>query len=112
MQALDLRGDVREGDALMEGHPFRDRPETIWKYPLEAPFVARTHQIPREAEIVHVGADPGGEGVALWCRVQNDQARVTRRFVYIGTADDFPENARYVGSAIVDPYAWHVFELP
>lgn len=97
--------------SLASGHPFRDRPETIWKYPLDAPGVRIEHQIPREARIVHVGADPGGEGVALWARIEAEQPRVTRTFLFVGTGDDFPENAAYVGSAIIKPYAWHVFEL-
>lgn len=93
------------------GHPFRDRPETIWKYALNAPGFPIEHQIPREARIVHVGADPGGEGIAVWCRVEPNEARVTRRFLFLGTGDEWPKNAAYVGSAIVKPYAWHVFEL-
>lgn len=95
------------------GHPFEGESERIWKYVLAIPGVEASHDLPAGSLIVHVGRDPVNPGmVAMWARVDRLKPTEQRRFIFLGTGDEYDsEKLDYLGSVISPPYAWHVFEV-
>jgi hypothetical protein len=79
----------------------------ILKYPLE-PGPQRV-QMPRYARLLHVGEKAGQ--LVLWAWVHTDEPPLERRIRVHGTGHPlgvYP--GIYVGTAIVGPYVWHVFD--
>lgn len=97
------------------GHPFEAESASIWKYPV--PVGGATFDVPAGAEVVHVGFDPqpalwqASPHVVIWARVDRLAPTEARTFTFIGTGHDEPKDARYLGSAVGDGFAWHVFEI-
>lgn len=86
---------------------------TVWKYVINLMMPARTHafSIPT-GRIVHCGKDPRTGCPALWIEVDPAAPVRPRRFAVVGTGAGTPLAGQHVGSAICDPYVWHVYELP
>ena len=80
---------------------------TIWKYPLAVTDV-QSLSWPEFSRPLFVG-NQGGT-LTLWAMVNPgmEQESVTVSIVGTGHPVDDSDGA-YVGSAIVDPYVWHVF---
>lgn len=104
------------------GHPFEAESASIWKYPI--PVGGATFDVPAGAEVVHVGFDPAADprrvsanvrlatpNIAIWARVDRLAPTEARTFTFIGTGHDAPKDGRYLGSAVGDGFAWHVFEI-
>lgn len=92
----------------------------VYKYVIET---VRPHEVveikmPKEARILHAGADTRGEGIAIWALVDPDEAQQKiKRFVVVGTGWDFPypidnmDDVKFIGAARFDEYIFHVFQL-
>lgn len=83
---------------------------TIWKYPLSI-IERQSIDVPGELPMVvrHVGADPAGL-LCLWIEVDPSAVRCYRDVFVLGTGHPIPADAgAFVGSAVIDPFVWHVF---
>lgn len=82
---------------------------TIWKYtvPIQDKLQLR---LPEGAKILHVGNQGGS--VQMWVLVDSTAPKSERDFLVIGTGHPVPERVpiEYIGSAVVPPFVWHVFE--
>ena len=82
---------------------------TIYKYRLPVGAVFHV-AMPTDAKIIHVGNQDGS--VHIWAEVENANPRETRNFVIVGTGHEMPrDEGRHIGSAIVPPFVWHVYEI-
>lgn len=80
---------------------------TIHKYPLEL----TDHQyikILKGYKLLFVGNQNGK--LCLWVE-GHDIGLVSIQIVIVGTGNPVPKNGRYVGSAIITPHVWHVYQL-
>jgi hypothetical protein len=80
---------------------------TVWKFPL-AITDQQQIEMPVGAEILHV--EPQEKTLCLWARVDPDAPLEGRAFVITGTGNPVPEVVDHVGSAVVPPFVWHVWE--
>lgn len=89
----------------------------IYKYliPLRASEVVHTFDLPQGAKVVHVGAQDQ-ENVLIWVE-QQEKAFAhgvrQRSFRVYGTGHpiDPVEVKEHVGSVVIDPFVWHVYEV-
>lgn len=84
--------------------------KTVYKYPLE---VAEFTTLSLTGPIVHVGVQnvrPGYSGdLCLWAE-SGVHAPVARTFHVVGTGHDAHYADEHIGSVIVDPFVWHIYE--
>jgi len=84
---------------------------TIWKYELEITD-EQVIEIPRLSTILSV-ANQGGK-LCLWVEVDPSQRTVARHFLIVGTGHPITVDAnlrRFIGSVLIGPFVWHVFEM-
>lgn len=60
-------------------------------------------------KVVHVGCQTGPGSVQVW--TEETSPSVTRPVTVFGTGDPIPSTAQHVGSAIAEPFVWHVYEV-
>lgn len=83
----------------------------IWKYELK---VTDDQEIlmPAQAKILSVGNQDGK--LCVWALVDTEQPIAPKYFSIVGTghpmSEDFPLK-RFVGTVIMSPFVWHVFEV-
>lgn len=85
--------------------------KTIYKYPLEITYV-QTVDLPIDHQILHV--DNQGGVMTMWALVHVGPDVVTypKKLMIAGTGNPFPDGRfRHVGSVLIDPFVWHVFEV-
>ena len=81
----------------------------IWKYSLETVDGDQAVEMPAAASVVAVGSQRGC--LCIWVDVDAPSvANETRTFRVLGTGQRVPERFRHVGTAIIEPFVWHVFE--
>lgn len=82
---------------------------TIWKFHLPLDDHVRI-TMPTGARVLHVG-EQGGE-MKLWALVDPDAEPEGRHFYIVGTGNPAAHiiNRKHVGTALVPPFVWHVFE--
>lgn len=95
--------------------------KTVWKYTIDLSkdsYLGRgflEFEIPEISHICHVGPEPGSPTdsnlVCFWAIVDTDSPKVVRRFKVHGTGHLVEGNAKIIGSVIIYPFAWHLFEL-
>ena len=92
--------------------------KTVWKYqynirevgdgPLEV-------EIPQTHKIVMVGPEPSNPRdnsiVCFWVVCDSEAPKEKAKFIVVGTGHPLPGNAQYIGSVVIDPFAWHLFKL-
>lgn len=86
--------------------------KVIWKYEL-----AITNRqlvfMPAGAEILSVANQSGT--LCLWAMVNPSMEPENRCIEVVGTGNSVPEDvevsSKYIGTALVDPFVWHVFEV-
>lgn len=91
---------------------------TVWKYAVDVGEVGLRVEL-AEPLVVHVGPDPDPlvrnyELPRVW--IEHDPALIdvtgprelTLRFV--GTGHPIPDGWRHVGSAVISPFVWHVYQ--
>lgn len=90
---------------------------TVWKYVVPVSAFEYAVRMPRDAKIVHVGGQGGDvSNVCFWAQL--DLAadgcpaweESLRTFAAVGTGHRVPEGYAYVGTAVVDPLVWHLYE--
>jgi len=84
---------------------------TIWKYDFETRPGKQVKLMPAGARILSVAEQ--WERLTLWALVNTEVAHVERVFEIIGTGGvlvDVPSEG-YVGTVLIGPYVWHLFEL-
>lgn len=88
--------------------------QTIWKYELE-PMNTESVMMPQGSKILHVDNQDGK--VCLWALVDPAApSKAARIITVVGTghqlwkAEDGKKNT-YIGTVVVNPFVWHVFEL-
>lgn len=81
----------------------------IWKFPLEVTDV-QTISMPMGAKIMHV--DVQHDQVCLWAGVYPDNSKMDRTFHLYGTGHAIPDDVQdYLGSVVIGPFVWHLFEV-
>lgn len=79
----------------------------IWKWVL----MMDDHQeinVRKGIKWLHVGNQ--GRNLCIWGMVDENAPKATAKIRIIGTGNDFEENVgRHLGTAIIDPFVWHVF---
>jgi hypothetical protein len=93
--------------------------KTVWKFNIAVDDKPTVLDMPEGAEVLHVDWQSVGDmsvlaaakgSVQLWAFVDPDAPRTNRSFVVHGTGH--PEDGRrYVGTTLMGPFAWHVFEV-
>lgn len=93
--------------------------DVIYKYPipLRTSQVIHKFDLPQGAKVLHVGAqDP--ENVLIWVQhkaehPKHEAPREQRTFRVYGTGHliDPEEVKEYIGSVVVAPFVWHVYEM-
>lgn len=83
---------------------------TIWKYELESDRQQAVH-MPMEAQILSVAMDQSGR-LCLWALVDPDANFQQRVIEVVGTGRPVSMNERdFIGTVVVVPFVWHVFEI-
>lgn len=80
----------------------------IFKYrvPVGPPVEIR---MPAESWLLHVAMQDGVP--TIWLQVVEDDRFVVRRLVALGTGNEVPDGANFVGTAVGPVFVWHVYEL-
>ncbi len=82
--------------------------KTIFKYSLSISDQVLLY-LPEEAEVLSVQGQ--ADQLVLWAIVDPSRNVEPRLFSIYGTGNLFQsDNARYIGTAQVNSYVWHVFE--
>lgn len=81
----------------------------IWKYELTLADLQAV-SMPIGSGILSVANQRGS--LCLWAMVDPaNESKVTRQIEIIGTGNPMPEGKRtFIGTAVIDPFVWHVFE--
>jgi hypothetical protein len=83
----------------------------IWKYELRVTDIQAV-EMPKDAELLSV-ANQNGE-LCMWAKVDADQTIEARYIEIIGTGNPIPQDMgvdrRFIGTALINPFVWHVFE--
>lgn len=82
--------------------------QQIWKFPLPIGQWESQQMMPEGATILHV--DQQNSMVCLWALVSPVAPREVRTFHIIPTGVPIENVGKYLGSVIIEPYVWHVFE--
>lgn len=82
---------------------------TIWKYEFHLRDGQQCVRVPEGAELHHVHAQKGM--VCLWAEVNPHAKTVERLFVVHGTGHPIESGDRYVGTAHINGFVWHLFEV-
>lgn len=83
--------------------------QTIYKYKLDQ--MAGTITIPVGAQFLSAGIDCNDD-ICLWFKVDaQEEAKIERRFVIMGTGWPLDElvDFEFLETVKVDPYIWHIF---
>ena len=83
----------------------------IWKYELEIADMQEV-TMPDGAELLSVANQDGN--LCLWAMVDPSKEKRRRYIEIIGTGNpiftDMGVDREFIGTAVVDPFVWHVFE--
>jgi hypothetical protein len=81
----------------------------VWKYKLDMEGFQSIFEIPEGGKVIHVDNQRGNP--TLWVEVDPIKSNEKRTFTYFGTGHTIPvDNWKHVGSCIIEPYVWHVYE--
>lgn len=81
--------------------------ETVWKFPLAIADVQRV-VMPEGAEALFVAVQDSV--LCLWVTVDPTRDPEPRLIFVSGTGNPCPNYARHIGSALMGPFVWHVWE--
>jgi hypothetical protein len=86
---------------------------TVWKYevPIQGPQARVTLVMPRHASILHMQLQYNRP--CLWVDVWKENPLEERHFEWVGTGNEAPRNAQYIGTALLysESLVLHLFEL-
>ena len=83
---------------------------TIYKYAV--PVDDQWHEVPTPlpASVVFVGCPDGFATVNVWAEVDpQGEETSTRKMRAFATGQPVPDGASYVGTALAEPFVWHVY---
>ncbi len=82
----------------------------ILKYIFEITDKPQTFKIPQGAEVVFTGNK--GHTLCIWVETnQDEKVLIDRTFIVVGTGHIIPNNTFYIGTVIMEPFVWHVYEV-
>jgi hypothetical protein len=82
--------------------------KTVWKYPLRIDDSIQSIETYAGSRIVHVGNQDGQ--LCVWIEHNIESNPVRRHFKVHGTGHPIEPYAVHVGSAVMPPFVWHVYE--
>ena len=80
----------------------------VWKYPLKMENGRQEVMIPQGGKVVHI--DNQNHSPTLWVEVNSMESEESRTFCVIGTGQGVPTYWDYVGTCLIPPFVWHVYE--
>lgn len=83
--------------------------KTVWKFQVPIDGQAHSFQVPRSAELAHVGMQTRG-AVMVWLVVYTEAPIEEMKLRVFGTGQEIPEPWEHVGTVQDDEFVWHVFE--
>jgi len=84
--------------------------KTIYKYTLDLDIETSEFQMPLDAEILCVQNQ--NNVLCLWVMFDEDQVLTSiRKFQIYGTGHSIPSFKKYIGTAQMGIFVWHVFEV-
>jgi len=83
--------------------------KTIHKHVLDIVDEIQELTIPQNSKILFVGNQNGN--LTFWIEVDTASTPIMRSFVVHGTGHPIRNNEIYIGSAMIAPYVWHVYEV-
>lgn len=85
---------------------------TVWKQRIDLYGGPSKIDLPEGARLVHLAAEPTNRDVALmWFEVDTDAPKRPRYFAVCGTGYPIPDSGVHVGTVIVAPFVWHVYQM-
>jgi hypothetical protein len=87
---------------------------TIWKETIRVVDEPQAVAMPPDAVVRHVdSAMPGEFHINVWFECDPRNRPKETRFLRVhGTGHDIAEDEIYLGTAMMPPFVWHVFEVP
>lgn len=82
--------------------------QAVWKYEFEAIDAPQPRKIPVGASIVQVSAQH--DKICFWALVNLNNRTETRKFKVHGTGYPIASTEKYLGTAHINPFVWHLFE--
>lgn len=88
--------------------------QTVYKYDLE-PLNTESLSMPVGSKILHVDNQDGN--LCLWALVDTSVTTMCSRIItVVGTehqlwTKEAGKRNEYIGTVVIDPFVWHVFEL-
>lgn len=75
------------------------------------PFGVSKLPLPEGSKCVHIGAQGGR--VVMWVEVTVDAATTDWTLLLVGTGHQLPEDVEYehLGTVIIEPFVWHVYQV-
>jgi len=83
--------------------------KTIWKVHLNVVDGWQGTTLPGYKGVAFVGSQDGE--LHLWVHVDASKPEETVNYKVTGTGHPAPNDGKYVGSAIMPPFVWHVWEF-
>ena len=84
--------------------------QRVFKFVLPITYDPRCLVLPVGAEIALVAGQR--EQLCIWFELNADSSmQESRYFAVHGTGHDIPQGRTHVGSAVMEPFVWHVFEV-
>lgn len=82
----------------------------VFKFPLKVTDQPQSLTLPVGAQIVLVA--PQREQLCIWIDLNTDSSmQELRRFAVHGTGHDIGDGEKHVGSVLMEPFVWHVYEV-
>lgn len=78
-------------------------------YRYEVPVDNRWHEIELSGPVLHVASRHGDARLVHFWAVNGQGLPYLYRFRVFGTGMEIPGSADYTGTAICEPYVWHLF---
>lgn len=86
--------------------------KTVWKFPLKVIDGPQVVSMPLGARALKVDLDPAIDGeIAIWAEVFPAAQASRHEFVVHGTGHPIEVDDRYVGTAMINGFVWHVYEV-
>lgn len=82
--------------------------KTVYKYPIPLLKGEATHEM--QGKILYVGVQKASPGhVCVWAEYDQDAEPVETSLFVIGSGHPIVYDGEYVGSAVDEPFVWHVY---
>lgn len=81
----------------------------VWKFAVLGGTVPYVEPLPAGAKVLHLGQQRGLPHI--WVEVEETAAAEDRTFQVIGTGQEIPGGAVYIGTWQEPPFVWHLYEV-